>query len=119
MITFEVDNLINMNSALQAFLDFLRSEKVTEDALFNSRLVSCELITNVVRHTGKTAVFTGALNGDVIEIRVRCEGQKPFDVNTSLPDVFAEHGRGLYIIKRVCTGNIEQRDGEIKVYVKR
>lgn len=119
MITFRVDNLINMNSALKDFLDFLREEKVSEDTLFNSRLVSCELITNVVRHTGGTAIFTGLINGGVVEIRVRSDNAKAVDVNPSLPDVFAEHGRGLYIIKSICLGEIEQKDGEIKVNIKK
>lgn len=118
MITFKVDNLINMNSALQVFLDFLQKQKVTEDALFNSRLVSCELITNVVRHTGKTAVFTGEIKGEIIEIRVKSDSPEKIDLNVTLPDVFAEHGRGLYIIKSICFGDVEQANGEIKVNIK-
>ncbi len=52
MITFKVDNLKNMNSELRAFADFLKLNAICDDDVFASRLVSCELITNVIRHGG-------------------------------------------------------------------
>lgn len=118
MITFEVDNLINMNSALQDFLDFLKSENVAEDDVFDSRLVSCELITNVVRHCGEIAVFKGGIRGDRIVIAVSSERSGGVDLNPRLPDVFAESGRGLYIINAICKGEVKVVGNEIQVNIK-
>lgn len=118
MITFEVDNLINMNSALQVFLDFLKSENVAEDDVFDSRLVSCELITNVVRHCGEMAVFKGEICGDNIVIAVSSENSGGVRLKPKLPDVFAESGRGLYIINAICNGDMEIEGNEIKVNIK-
>ena len=50
MITFKVDNLKNMNDCLKPFLDFLLRSGVTDDDVFDSRLVSCELITLSLIH---------------------------------------------------------------------
>lgn len=119
MITFEVDNLINMNAALQNFLDFLKSENVCDDVVFDSRLVSCELITNVIRHCGETAQFRGGICGDEIVIAVSSENSGGVKVRPVLPDVFAEGGRGLYIINTISGGNIRVVGNEIQVNLKK
>lgn len=118
MITFKVDNLKNMNAELRAFAEFLRTQSIAEEDVFASRLVSCELITNVIRHSGETAEFTGELLSDVISITVTAESPLTFDVHTQIPDVFAESGRGLYIVR--CFGEIERSaDGGLRVCIKR
>ena len=73
MITFKVDNLKNMNDCLKPFLEFLRSFGVTDDDVFDSRLVSCELITNVIRHLGETANFEGGVNAENMEEYLACK----------------------------------------------
>ena len=118
MVTFAVDNLINMDSALKDFLDFLKSENVAEDDVFDSRLVSCELITNVVRHCGEMAVFKGEIRGDCIVIAVSSKSSGGVDLQPKLPDVFAESGRGLYIINTICNGDMHVDGNEIKVNIK-
>ena len=118
MVTFAVDNLINMDSALQSFLDFLKSENVAEDDVFDCRLVSCELITNVVRHCGEMAVFKGEICGDRIVIAVSSKSSGKVNLQPELPDVFAESGRGLYIINAICNGDMRIDGNEIKVNIK-
>ena len=102
MITFKVDNLKNMNAELKSFADFLRLSGADDDDIFASKLVSCELITNVIRHGGDEAEFTGTLTGDRIIITVSAESLKGVDISRPAPDVFAESGRGLYIVKSIC-----------------
>lgn len=120
MITFKVDNLKNMKTELQSFADFLRVSGCDDDDIFAGKLVSCELITNVIRHGGDEAEFTGTLAGDKIVITVTAESFKGLDVSRPAPDVFAESGRGLYIVKSFCHGEIERGEsGEIKVVIKR
>ena len=120
MINFKVDNLKNMGSQIKTFVDFLRLSGADDEDIFASKLVSCELITNVIRHGGDEAEFTGSLSGDVITITVTAESFKNLDIiSRPAPDVFAESGRGLYIIKSICS-DIERGDcGEIKVVIRR
>lgn len=118
MITFKVNDLKKMNSELKIFLDFLESADIADQDIFDSRLVSCELITNVIRHCGDTAVFEGQIAGDCIKISVKGEGGERFKINPSLPDVFAESGRGLYIVQCICYGDIETEEGAVKVLIK-
>lgn len=120
MITFKVEDLKNMNAQLKAFSDFLRSLNVSEDDVFLCRLVSCELIANVIRHGGEAADFTGELLSDKISITVTAESQKNVNLTPPIPDVFAESGRGLYIINAVSLNGINRGErGELRVYIKR
>lgn len=118
-ISFKVDNLKNMNSELKAFTEFLRVGGADDDAIFASKLVSCELITNVIRHGGDEAEFTGTLTGDSIEITVAAQSLAGLDLSRSAPDVFAESGRGLYIVRCICGEISAGEQGEIKVAIKR
>ena len=119
MITFKVDNLKNMNACLEHFLQFLRSADVSDDDVFDCRLVSCELITNVLRHLGESANFEGALSGDSITISVSSENTDGTKLPATLPDVFAESGRGLYIVKTISCGNVVSDGCCVKVCIKR
>ena len=119
MISFKIDNLKNMGAHLKTFADFLRLSGADDEDIFASRLVSCELITNVIRHGGDAAEFTGTLSKETIIISVTAESFKNLDLSRPAPDVFAESGRGLYIIKSISS-NIERGErGEIKVLIQR
>ncbi len=119
MITFKIDDLKNMNAALKAFCDELKVSNVADDTVFDSRLVSCELISNVLRHGGIEAVFTGEVCGGCVRITVSSEQFGKINPESPLPeDVFAESGRGLYIVRTLCHGDITVNGGEIKVTLK-
>ena len=115
MITFEIDDIRDMNVELKRFLEFLQSCGADDDALFDSRLVSCELITNVLRHCGGRAVFKGGLSGGVIEITVSAQNPTGEIRVPDLPSVLAESGRGLYIVNAVSHGNVRICDGIVTV----
>ncbi len=120
MITFKVDNLQSMSSQLKAFAEFLENMHLSEDEIFESRLVSSELIANVIRHSGEAAEFKGELLPDKIVITVFAEGQENIDLFKGLPDVYSESGRGLYIVRSICLGDIERcGSGGLRVYIKR
>lgn len=119
MKTFQVDNLNKMSEELKEFSQFLKSSGIDDDAIFFSRLVSCELITNVIKHGGESASFSGLIHDDKIEICISASSFKDLNLNRSIPDIFAESGRGLYILRTVSE-SIERGDnGEIIVFIKR
>ena len=118
MISFKVENLKNMNASLKEFAEFLRRNDVAEEDVFASRLVSCELISNVIIHGGEAADFTGELSGGKICITVSASGFENVNLQPPLPDILAESGRGLYIVRSICFGEIERSDGGLKVYIK-
>lgn len=109
-----------MNSELSAFVEFLKSQQLADEDVFLSRLVSCELISNVIRHGGETAEFKGELLVDKISITVTAQSQAGINLTPSKPSVLSEGGRGLYIINAVSMNGIERlSDGELRVFIKR
>lgn len=117
MITFEVDDLNNMNANLRRFSAYLKDGGADEDAVFDSRLVSCELITNVLRHCGGTACFKGVLTDGEIVITVCASRRTGKIVVPELPEALAESGRGLYIVNAVSGGNVTISGGDVTVKI--
>ena len=119
MISFKVVDLKDMHSFLKQFSDYLESENVDADCVFDSRLVSCELISNVLKHCGGAAHFDGYLKGDEVVINVYGERTVGVIPAPSLPDALAESGRGLYIINAVSGGNVSVQGNKVTVILKR
>ena len=118
MITFKVDDLKEMSARLKAFAEDLRGFGVAEEDIFASRLVSSELISNVIIHGGTGAELNCELLDGKICIRVLSPSFNGVNLNPPKPDVLSESGRGMYIIRSVCLGEIE-RDGDgVRVYIK-
>lgn len=119
MVKFKVSDLKTMNESLKEFSEFLRRASVAEEDIFASRLVSCELITNVIIHSKKCAEFSGSVEGEGIVITVTAGGFDGVDLSPALPDVFAESGRGMYIVNCICGGNLQKSENGLKVFIKR
>ncbi len=118
MISFRVDNLKRMSAELAAFAEYLKDNSVSDDDVFFSRLISCELITNVIRHSGESAQFSAEILGDGISISVTAPSFENLPLDAPAPDVFAESGRGLYIVRSIISGDIERGNhGEVKVFL--
>ena len=116
-VAFKVDNLNEMSAALASLAEELRARQLCDDDVFASRLVSCELLTNVIRHSGEEAELVAELFSERIVITVIAKGLDGVNINTKVPDVFAESGRGLYIIR--CFGEISPAaEGGLTVCIK-
>ena len=118
MITFEVGDIGDMNAGLWRFVKYLEGSGVDADAVFDSRLVSCELITNVLRHCGGSALFSGIFSDGEITITV-CASSPTGEIISvpDLPEVFAESGRGLYIVNALSGGNVKITGGNVTVKI--
>ncbi len=118
MISFKVDDIKNMNAELRRFIHYLELCNVDEDAVFDSRLVSCELITNVLRHRGGEASFSADISGSEIVITVCSSSPCGRFTVPPLPEALAESGRGLYIVNAVSGGNVKISEGDVTVIIK-
>ncbi len=119
MIEFVVNGIDQMNGELNAFVELLRKAEVDEDAVFYSRLVSCELITNVLRHCSGAAEFYSELSESGVKITVCASSPQGVIAVPALPDVLAESGRGLYIVNAVSDGNVFIDGGNVTVVISR
>lgn len=115
MITFEIDDIKDINGELRQFLHYLEAHGVDDDGVYDSRLISCELITNVLRHCGGTALFSGEFDCGEITIKVSATEPKGTISIPDLPSVFAESGRGLYIVNAISGGRVSILGGCVTV----
>lgn len=119
MINFRVDDLKQMSERLKNFAESLRGFGVAEEDVFASRLVSSELLSNVLLHGGESADFECGVEDGRICIQVFSASFCGVNLNPPPPDVLAETGRGMYIVRCLCFGEIERNEDGIKVYIKR
>ncbi|MGN0822435.1 MAG: ATP-binding protein [Candidatus Gallimonas sp.] len=115
---FEIDDFNALERALHTLCDRLTASDVPEETVFDSKLVACELLSNVLQHGGERAYCYATVDGDRILISVRGEnGFRPPD-NSACSDVTAECGRGLYLVDAMCESrDYDERDG-IRVVIK-
>ncbi|MBP5242973.1 MAG: ATP-binding protein [Clostridia bacterium] len=114
---FEISDFSTLQTAGQELADFLRRMEVSEDRIFDSRLVLAELVSNVLRHAHCVAVVKGKVSNGRIELEVTsAEKYAPPD-KSNLPDCYAEHGRGLYIVDRLSESRIITPEGGIRVVI--
>ncbi len=120
MTKVKIDNLECLNDVLEQLSIFLEGCDIDIDDIFDSKIVTCELVTNVFRHTDGVATAEWGVEDGYIHISVTSNNQSGQEgvINPQLPDVFAESGRGLYIVQSICEGEIKTKGGTIKVKIK-
>ena len=113
----KIENHTSLKQALDTLCEFLLLEQVEKDRVFDSKLVACELLGNVFKHSEGGATLHGEVNAGFIELRILSDF--PFlPTQVELPALFSEHGRGLFLIQSVSEG-IEPITGGVLVKIKR
>lgn len=109
---FEIDDYNALEQALHQLCMHLEAEHAPEQAVFDSKLVACELLSNVLRHGGERAYFYAATEGDFLHLRVRGNnGFRPPE-KAICSDVTAECGRGLFLVDAFCESReYSEKDG--------
>ena len=116
---FEIRDYSTMQKCISEFCRLLDEAAVSKDCAFDCRLVVNELIGNVLRHAQAAAQLRGRIDEGFIEIVVCSSSAFIPPKKSSCSDVYAEHGRGLYLVDSVCTDRITTPDGSILVRIKR
>ncbi len=115
---FEIKNHVAMREALDALCSYLAQQGVPPERVFDSKLVATELVGNVLRHSDGIAKLCGEIEGGFIELIVF--SSIPFipPKTSQKVEVYAEGGRGLYLVDSVCEERFSTGDGGIKVRIR-
>lgn len=114
---YEVDSFEEMARALRKLAEYLRQLNIEEDTIFDSRLISSELLTNVLKHSTGKAFFASAVRDGCIELEV--DGEESFvppDESVCSP-VTSESGRGYFLIDSFCEKRVVTDSG-VKVFIR-
>lgn len=101
MLEFSVAGLNELRQKLDFAVDFINEKTdLDEDAIFNYRLILCELISNVIQH-GKSPCKI-KIEILVNSIIINVSGGDGFKQNIYLPENDKERGRGLLLVENLC-----------------
>ena len=118
MIVFNVINPSEIQKELEKWTKYLHALGVSADQIFDSRLVACELLANVLCHAQSEASLRGEVRDGFIEMKVF--SNTPFRVPQKITcsDVFCERGRGLFLVNELCEGLVFSEEDGIRVQIK-
>lgn len=115
---FEIANYDALRDAMDEFCAFLLAEQVNEERVFDCKLAVYELVGNVLKHAGGSAVLHGGVADGLIRLKIVTT--KPFCPPNEpvCADVFSEHGRGLFLVDKLCVERSFTPDGEWLISIK-
>ena len=117
-MTYEIENYELLRHATEKFCGFLSDANVPPERIFDSRLVVYELLGNVLKHsTGKASLHYVITNGFV---EVKIYASVPYELPScpKCSDVYAESGRGLFLVDTICFERSLTEDGGLLVRIK-
>lgn len=115
---FEIKDNQTMQKSIADFCRFLLDFGLSAENIFDCRLVANELVGNVLRHAKAEASLQSEIKDGYVVLTVR-SSHKFIPPQTSVcSNVYAEHGRGLYLVDSVCTERTTTEDGDILVRIK-
>ncbi len=117
-MVFEVNNLSSMHEAIYGLCRYLQEQGVSSDLIFDSKLVASELLGNVLRHTQGGAKVKGEIKDGYFHLSVCSDVPYLPPIVSKNADVYAEHGRGLFLVDSVCVERTTLEEGAILVKLK-
>ena len=118
MVVFRVVNPSEIQNQLEKLAEYLLSVGISGDQIFESKLVACELLANVLCHAKEETGLQGEVKDGFIEMKIL--SKTPFELPQKITcsDIFCERGRGLFLVKELCEGQVFSEIGGIKVRIR-
>lgn len=107
-----------LQTALAELCLFLSSKDIPEDRIFDCKLVACELLGNVLKHTDGETGLKSCIQEGFIELKVLSDSFFALPERMECSDVFAESGRGLFLVSKLCSGQIFAEEDGIRVRIQ-
>ncbi len=115
---FEIKNYTDFKDAVERLCGFLSEREISEEKVFDSRLIAHELLSNVLQHSGGSAWLQEEILDSVLHLDVRAERVFQPPTEGSCPECFAERGRGLYLVDALSAERTFTEEGEILVKIR-
>lgn len=118
MLVFKVTNSMTLQAALEELTSFLDEMGIDGERIFDSKLVACELLGNVLRHTDGETELRGEVKDGNIELKITSDF--PFELPGKIvcSEAFCEHGRGLFLVNELCEGQVFSESDGIRVRLR-
>jgi len=113
---FEIQNYETLRQSVESLCDFLAAQRIAQQKIFDSKLVLYELLGNVLKHSEGGAKWSGELVNGHVELRIIAATPYAPPEKGACAEVYAEHGRGWFLIDHLCTERVYQ-NGEIFIKI--
>lgn len=114
---YEIFDFKEMEKVLGELASYLKQLNIGDDLVFDSRLITSELVTNVLKHSSGKAYFHGVVKEGFIELEISSDEKYVPPVVSCCSEVFEESGRGLFLVDTYCERRVTT-EGGIKVFIK-
>lgn len=117
MMVVRIDNFDALKTALRRISAELFEEGDPDGAVFDSKLVINELVTNALRYGGGSALLSVEREGR--ELRVSVRGKNDFrpPEKSTCSDASAERGRGLFLVDALCISRDYSEEEGVRVVI--
>ena len=115
---FQVKDLNALQAALDGLCQFLAEWKVDKEKAFDCKLVACELVGNVLKYAnGKAGLRVEVLDGFAC-LKALSDNFFGLPEKIECSGLYAESGRGLFLVNTLCEGEITAEADGIVAKIK-
>ena len=109
---FEIKDYASLQTALDGLCQLLAEWGVAQEKTFDCKLVACELAGNVLKYGEGKAGLQVRFLGECVQVKALSESFFELPENIVCSGLYAESGRGLFLVNSLCDGQIvAEKDG--------
>ena len=116
---YSIDSYESLKTAVADFCAYLAKNGVSNDSLFDCRLAVNELVGNILKHEQSTAFLSVQVTETEVVLSVRSANGFAPPVISRCSGVYAENGRGLFLVDSVSVTRTVSQENGITVHIKR
>ena len=115
---FQVKDRASLQTTLEQLCQVLAEWGVAQERIFDCKLIACELVGNVLKYATGEAGMRVSISKDGVEIKALSETFFELPENIVCSGLYAESGRGLFLVKSLCDGKVFSEEDGIVAIVK-
>ena len=115
---YSIDSYESLKTAVADFCAYLIQNGVSNDSIFDCRLVVSELVGNILKHEQTTAFLSVQVTDTEVVLSVRSANGFEPPVVSRCSGVYAENGRGLFLVYTLCDGQMYTEENTIVVKIR-
>ena len=115
-MVYEIHDYDGLKIAVDEICSMLSSYAISSEKVYDCRLISHELIANVLQHSGGSATLTVDVEKEYVVICIKAE-RVYCPPKGECPEAGAERGRGIFLVDSFSMERTFTEDGEIIVKV--
>ena len=117
-MVFEIENYQTMQMAMETLSRFFAEHGVPSEKAFDCKLVACELVGNVLKYAdGKAGLRVEVLDG-FARLKALSDSFFGLPERIECSGLYAESGRGLFLVNTLCEGEITAEADGIVAKIK-